>query len=96
MAPVSTSLRGDVAVKERAAWYRAAWDAANAVLIRHNASLSHHHGVGLLRSPYMQAALGETLKVMEEIKAALDPHRILNPGKLGLSDEYVSRPAGQQ
>lgn len=90
------SLRGDVAVKERAAWYRAAWDAANAVLIRHNASLSHHHGVGLLRSPYMQAALGETLKVMEEIKAALDPHRILNPGKLGLSDEYVSRPAGQQ
>jgi alkyldihydroxyacetonephosphate synthase len=53
------------------------------VLIRHNASLSHHHGVGLLRSPYMQAALGETLKVMAEIKAALDPHRILNPGNWG-------------
>lgn len=45
------SLRGDVAVEQRGAWYRAAWDAANAVLIKHNASLSHHHGVGLLRSP---------------------------------------------
>lgn len=89
------SLRGDVEVSERAAWYRAAWDAANAVLIRHNASLSHHHGVGLLRSPYMQDSLGEALTVMAEIKAALDPHNILNPGKLGLSDELTPSAAGQ-
>ncbi|ELN2739310.1 FAD-binding oxidoreductase [Pluralibacter gergoviae] len=84
------SLRGDVEVSARAAWYRAAWDAANAVLLRHNASLSHHHGVGLLRSPYMRESLGEALTVLADIKRALDPHGILNPGKLGLSDNLSS------
>lgn len=89
------SLRGDVAVEQRGAWYRAAWDAANAVLIEHNTSLSHHHGVGLLRSPYMQASLGESLSVLADIKKALDPQNILNPGKLGLSAELQSHQAGQ-
>lgn len=89
------SLRGDVAVEQRGAWYRAAWDAANAVLIKHNTSLSHHHGVGLLRSPYMQASLGESLSVLADIKKALDPQNILNPGKLGLSAELQSHQAGQ-
>jgi len=87
---VNFSLRGDVEVSARAAWYRAAWDAANAVLLRHNASLSHHHGVGLLRSPYMRESLGEALTVLADIKRALDPHGILNPGKLGLSDNLSS------
>lgn len=89
------SLRGDVAIEQRAAWYRAAWDAANAVLIKHNTSLSHHHGVGLLRSPYMQASLGESLSVLADIKYALDPKNILNPGKLGLSVDLPSHQAGQ-
>ncbi|WP_322089627.1 FAD-binding oxidoreductase [Burkholderia sp. BCC1999] len=81
------SLRGDVAVAERAAWYRAAWDAANAVLIQYNAALSHHHGVGLLRSPYMRDSLGTAFPVLQTVKRALDPKHILNPGKLGLGDE---------
>ncbi len=81
------SLRGEVDVDKRAAWYRAAWDAANAVLIKHNAALSHHHGVGLLRAPYMAQALGTAFPVLETVKRALDPRNILNPGKLGLSDK---------
>ncbi|MET0853761.1 MAG: FAD-binding oxidoreductase [Microterricola sp.] len=78
------SLRGDVAVEERAAWYRAAWDAANAVILKHNATLSHHHGVGLLRAPYMEESLGAGFAVLRAVKAALDPKNLLNPGKLGL------------
>lgn len=78
------SLRGDVAVEDRADWYRAAWDAANAVIIKHGATLSHHHGVGLLRAPYMAESLGAGFDVLSTIKAALDPKNILNPGKLGL------------
>jgi alkyldihydroxyacetonephosphate synthase len=85
------SLRGDVAVAERAAWYRAAWDAANAVLIQYNATLSHHHGVGLLRSPYMRDSLGTAFPVLQTVKRALDPKHILNPGKLGLGDETGPR-----
>lgn len=78
------SLRGDVDPAERADWYRKAWDAANEVIVRHGATLSHHHGVGLLRAPYMQESLGSAFGVLEQIKAALDPKGILNPGKLGL------------
>jgi alkyldihydroxyacetonephosphate synthase len=80
------SLRGEVEVADRAKWYRAAWDAANRVLIQYNATLSHHHGVGLLRAPYMHDSLGGAFAVLEAIKRTLDPKNILNPGKLGLAD----------
>lgn len=78
------SLRGDVEVDKRAEWYRAAWDAANEVILRHGATLSHHHGVGLLRAPYMEESLGTGFGVLRTIKTALDPKNLLNPGKLGL------------
>lgn len=78
------SLRGEVAVDQRAQWYRAAWDAANAVLLRHGATLSHHHGVGLLRAPYMRQSLGPAFALLEATKRMLDPKNLLNPGKLGL------------
>lgn len=78
------SLRGDVAVDKRAEWYRAVWDAANAVLVKAGATLSHHHGVGLLRSPYMEASLGAAFPLLKTIKWAIDPHNMFNPGKLGL------------
>jgi alkyldihydroxyacetonephosphate synthase len=81
------SLRGEVEVENRAKWYRQAWDAANAVLIKYNAALSHHHGIGLLRAPYMRESLGGAFPVLVAVKQALDPKNILNPGKLGLSDE---------
>ncbi|CAG2133774.1 putative FAD-linked oxidoreductase [Cupriavidus campinensis] len=80
------SLRGEVAVEDRQRWYRAAWDAANAVLIQYNAALSHHHGIGLLRAPYMAPSLDTAFPVLVAVKQALDPQNILNPGKLGLSD----------
>lgn len=89
------SLRGDVEKTHRATWYREAWDAANAVIIKHNASLSHHHGIGLLRSPYMKASLGETFSLLADIKKTLDPQNILNPGKLGLSSELSPHSVGK-
>ncbi len=78
------SMRGDVDVDKRAEWYRTAWDAANEVIIKHGATLSHHHGVGLLRGPYMARSLGTGFSVLQTVKAALDPKNLLNPGKLGL------------
>ena len=80
------SLRGEVAVEERGDWYRKAWDAANAVLLKHRVALSHHHGIGMLRAPYMREGLGSAFPVLETVKRALDPKGILNPGKLGLTD----------
>ena len=46
-------------------------------------TITHHHGVGVLKAPFMEAELGETgLGLLRTLKAALDPAGILNPGKL--------------
>ncbi|MER7015530.1 FAD-binding oxidoreductase [Saccharopolyspora sp. NPDC000359] len=86
------SLRGDVEPEQRREWYRAAWDAANQVLIRHGAALSHHHGSGLLRGPYLADSLGSGFGVFETVKNALDPRGVLNPGKLGLPSPFGTGP----
>jgi len=40
------------------------------------------HGVGLGKRDFLQAEHGEALSVMRGIKQALDPHNIMNPGKI--------------
>lgn len=79
------SMRGIVDLDKRADWYRQVWDAANDVVIRHGASLSHHHGVGMLRARFMERSLGEAFDVLRRVKKTLDPDNILNPGKLGFA-----------
>jgi len=66
--------------------YRALWDAGQHAALSAGANLSHHHGVGLNRSRFMREALGSSFDVLASIKHALDPHNILNPGKLGFDD----------
>ena len=49
-------------------------------------TLSGEHGVGVLKRPYLERALGPTsIDVQRHIKHALDPRNILNPGKIFLS-----------
>ena len=46
-------------------------------------TLSGEHGVGVLKRPYLERALGRvSLDVQRNIKQALDPLNILNPGKI--------------
>ena len=46
-------------------------------------TLSGEHGVGVLKRPYLERALGTTsIEVQRSIKQALDPLNILNPGKI--------------
>jgi len=46
-------------------------------------TLSGEHGVGALKLPYLEMALGPlAIEVMGSIKRALDPKNILNPGKV--------------
>jgi D-lactate dehydrogenase (cytochrome) len=40
------------------------------------------HGVGLGKMKYLQAEHGEAVAVMRQIKQALDPQNIMNPGKI--------------
>lgn len=46
-------------------------------------TLSGEHGIGLVQSPYMEIACSAAqIEVMKAVKKALDPHGILNPGKI--------------
>jgi glycolate oxidase len=46
-------------------------------------TLSGEHGVGVLKRPYMEQALGPvSIDVQHRIKQALDPLNIMNPGKV--------------
>jgi alkyldihydroxyacetonephosphate synthase len=77
---------------ERERTYVTAWDAGTRAALAAGASLSHHHGVGLNRSRFVRAALGPAFDVLVAVKSALDPHGILNPGKLGLPDPFGEVP----
>jgi FAD/FMN-containing dehydrogenase len=58
-------------------------NAVNAVVRTLDGSFSAEHGIGRLK-PYMMPEWrgGAELDLMRRIKAALDPHGLLNPGKL--------------
>lgn len=71
--------------EEYEATYRALWDAGQRAALVAGANLSHHHGVGLNRAPYVAEALGSSLTTLRAIKATLDPVGILNPGKMDLA-----------
>lgn len=46
-------------------------------------TLSGEHGVGILKQPYLERALGPiSVEVQRRIKQALDPLNIMNPGKV--------------
>jgi alkyldihydroxyacetonephosphate synthase len=73
-------------------YYRRAWDAVIGATTRAGGALSHHHGVGINRGRYMAEYLGGGFQVLSAVKTALDPHGILNPGKLGLSSPFGAVP----
>ncbi len=46
-------------------------------------TISGEHGIGYVKAPYLDMALGRaTIDAMRNIKRALDPNGILNPGKM--------------
>ena len=66
-----------------AATYRQAWDQAAAACTAAGGTITHHHGVGRLKAPYLAAELGPAgTGVLDQIRAALDPAQIMNPGGL--------------
>ncbi|MGB1937575.1 MAG: FAD-binding oxidoreductase [Akkermansiaceae bacterium] len=51
-------------------------------IIENGGIISGEHGIGLAKKPWIHQALGDTaMKVHHDIKQALDPQGILNPGK---------------
>jgi alkyldihydroxyacetonephosphate synthase len=73
---------GDAPAAERL--YDAIWRDGLDATIQVGGTISHHHGVGLLKAPFMAAEHREGMAIFEATKAAFDPDGIMNPGKLGL------------
>jgi alkyldihydroxyacetonephosphate synthase len=63
--------------------YLAAWQQAMTSCAAAGGTITHHHGVGRLKSAFLAADLGPAgADVLKRIKTALDPDGILNPGAL--------------
>ncbi|HEY8885240.1 MAG TPA: FAD-binding oxidoreductase, partial [Chloroflexota bacterium] len=57
-------------------------DAVHRLAREMGGTVTGEHGVGLTRIAYMREEHGPALDVMWTLKQALDPHNIMNPGKL--------------
>jgi alkyldihydroxyacetonephosphate synthase len=60
--------------------YLAAWEAAAHACLASRGTVSHHHGVGALKAPFVEAELGpEGAAVLARLRTALDPMGLLRP-----------------
>ena len=62
--------------------YLAAWGRAIRATLAGGGTISHHHGIGRLRAPWLAEELGSAYPLLRDLKRALDPNGIMNPGAL--------------
>ena len=59
--------------------YGAIWDAMAKITRSHDATISHHHGVGILKKVYASDEV--PIGLLKSIKRAIDPDEVLNPDR---------------
>lgn len=64
--------------------YRNCWRDALAAAHEAGGTITHHHGVGLLKAGYMADEHGAAMEILRAARVHLDPEGIMNPGKLGI------------
>jgi alkyldihydroxyacetonephosphate synthase len=60
------------------------WSTGMETCLAAGGSISHHHGIGRLKAPWLEREKGGWMEVLRAVKRAVDPNRIMNPGALGL------------
>ena len=72
-------------IRDQEEWQKvhAAKDDIYDAVLRLGGTLSGEHGIGVIRGSYMPRIHGRGHEVMKDIKKALDPQNIMNPGKMG-------------
>jgi alkyldihydroxyacetonephosphate synthase len=62
--------------------YLEAWGRALRATMAAGGTISHHHGIGRLRTPWLEQELGSAYLLLRDLKRALDPGGLMNPGVL--------------
>jgi alkyldihydroxyacetonephosphate synthase len=60
--------------------YREMWEAMAKATRSHDATISHHHGVGILKKVYAKDEV--PLDLLKKVKEAIDPTRTMSPDRL--------------
>ena len=60
------------------------WRVGMEQCLRAGGTISHHHGIGRRKAAWLETEMGGWYEVLGAVKRAVDPHRIMNPGALGL------------
>ncbi len=67
------------------ALYRRIWDAGVNAILESGGVINDHHGVGSTLAPYLARQWGPAHATLSQVKRALDPANVMNPGKLGFA-----------
>ncbi|HJQ75480.1 MAG TPA: FAD-binding oxidoreductase, partial [Gaiellaceae bacterium] len=62
--------------------YLEAWARALRATLAGGGTISHHHGIGRLRARWLREELGSAYPLLRDLKRALDPNGLMNPGAL--------------
>jgi alkyldihydroxyacetonephosphate synthase len=63
--------------------WRAAKTAASDAIVAHGGTITHHHAVGRDHTPWLRSEVGDLgIELLRAAKERLDPHGVMNPGKL--------------
>ncbi|MEE2828426.1 MAG: FAD-linked oxidase C-terminal domain-containing protein, partial [Myxococcota bacterium] len=76
--------------------YERCWEAALEACVRIGATITHHHGVGVLKKGFMDREHGDSRRLFESARDALDSKRILNPGKLFPDERPAPGPTAEE
>jgi alkyldihydroxyacetonephosphate synthase len=70
--------------------YKEVWKAGIEAILDAGGVMNDHHGVGSTLAPYVSRQWGPAYQTLLDVKRALDPANILNPGKLGFPLERAA------
>ena len=62
--------------------YLDAWTRTMEASLAAGGTIAHHHGVGRLRTPWLEREWGTAYPILVALKRALDPTGLMNPGVL--------------
>ncbi len=71
--------------KKHEDFYQNVWKVAMDSTLKNGGTISHHHGIGRQRGPWMSEELGDAgFKLLKKLKKSVDSDGIMNPGDMGV------------